>query len=530
MRAFLCIPVTLAAGIATSLADVESEQTRAAMAITGALPALQSTAVDYARSQLPPNAVKGIYGESVAHRVMQSQLLTRDSWHAITPRSGPQGFDHLHIRLDSSGNPIDMVVGETKYGSSRLGMTKDGIQLGRDWVRKRLHGLGKRYLVVAASEKIVAKKLPFSPGRQVSVVLSNGRQCHFWKASSQDPNWHYDGKADDLAEARKKASSMGDFLCKAAKGEVPYRVVHHQVHSTQKMTITWYTHDRDGRRILLSKNVLSLSPKFSTTGVLTTEAEKELAKLVLKQMPWLTNGEARQLAREINRSGSSNKLLSGVSRFLVLGRATLMNGGIAGALDAGMGLVEGGALSLGRTATTFGVAGVGGTVQGLLRGGVLGNICSGSSAGYTGGFASGGGLLAAAFVAVEAYHALAGAQDATTMARNSALALSGPLASAATFGLVAAFGTASTGTAISSLSGIAAYNAAMAWLGGGSIAAGGYGMLLGGAVLGGVAVVATAALYMCFRMYDAAQERTRITLKVNWLNDPNVLRKVIKSN
>ena len=55
-------------------------------------------------------------------------------------------------------------------------------------------------------------------------------------------------------------------------------------------------------------------------------------------------------------------------------------------------------------------------------------------------------------------------------------------------------------------------------------------MLLGGAVLGGVAVVATAALYMCFRMYDAAQERTRITLKVNWLNDPNVLRKVIKSN
>ncbi len=530
MRAFLCIPVTLAAGIATSLADVESEQTRAAMAITGALPALQSTAVDYARSQLPPNAVKGIYGESVAHRVMQSLLPTRDSWYAITPRSGPQGLDHLHIRMDSSGKPIDMVVAETKYGTSRLGMTKDGIQLGRDWVRERLRGLGKRYLVVAASEKIVAKKLPFSPGRQVSVVLSNGRQCHFWKASSQDPNWHYDGKADDLAEARKKASSMGDFLCKAAQGKVPYHVVLNQVHSAQKMTITWYTHDRNGRNIPLSKNVLSLPPKFSTTGVLTPAEEKELAKLVLKQMPWLTNGEARRFAQDMNKSVDSNNLLSGLSRLKALGRPMIMNGGIAGALDAGMGLVEGGTLSLGRTATTFSVAGVGGTIQGLLRGGVPGNICSGGFAGHVSRFASGGGLLASAFVAAEAYHALTGAQDATTTARNSALALSGPLASAATFGLVAAFGTASTGTAISSLSGIAAYNATMACLGGGSIVAGGGGMLWGGLALGGVAVVATAALYVCFRMYDAAQERTRITLKVNWLNDPNVLRKVIKSN
>lgn len=530
MRAFLCIPVTLAAGLATSLADVESEQTRVAMGITGALPALQHTTVDYARSQLPPNAVKGIYGESVAHRVMQSQLPTRESWHAITPRSGPQGFDHLHIRLDSSGNPIDMVVGETKYGTSRLGMTKDGIQLGRDWVQERLHGLGKRYLDIADSEKIVAKKLPLSPGRQVSVVLANGRQCHFWKASSLDPNWHYDGHAGDLPEALKRASSMGDFLCKAAKGEVPYRVVHHQVHSTQKMTITWYTHGRDGRNIPLSKSVLSLSPKFSTTGVLTPEAEKELAKHILKQMPGLSDGKARQLAQEINRSVSSGKLLSGVSRFWALGRPSLMNGGIAGALDAGMGLVEGGAISLGRTAATFGVAGVGGTVQGLLRGRVPSNICPGSSAGYTGGFASGGGLLAAAFVAVEVYDALSGAQDATATARNSALALSGPLASAAAFGLVAAFGSASTGTAISSLSGIAAYNATMACLGGGSIAAGGGGMLAGGLALGGVAVLATAVLYVCFRMYDAAQERTRITLKVNWLNDPNVLQKVIKSN
>ncbi len=48
------------------------------------------------------------------------------------------------------------------------------------------------------------------------------------------------------------------------------------------------------------------------------------------------------------------------------------------------------------------------------------------------------------------------------------------------------FGVASTGTAIGSLSGAAATNATLAWLGGGSLAAGGGGMALGSVVLGGV--------------------------------------------
>ncbi len=45
------------------------------------------------------------------------------------------------------------------------------------------------------------------------------------------------------------------------------------------------------------------------------------------------------------------------------------------------------------------------------------------------------------------------------------------------------FGTASTGTAISALSGAAATNAALAWLGGGALAVGGGGMAAGQALL-----------------------------------------------
>ena len=62
----------------------------------------------------------------------------------------------------------------------------------------------------------------------------------------------------------------------------------------------------------------------------------------------------------------------------------------------------------------------------------------------------------------------------------------GTATAAATTSLVALLATASTGTAIGGLSGAAANSAILAWLGGGSLAAGGGGLAVGSVVLGGV--------------------------------------------
>jgi len=70
-----------------------------------------------------------------------------------------------------------------------------------------------------------------------------------------------------------------------------------------------------------------------------------------------------------------------------------------------------------------------------------------------------------------------------------AVALSG--VPTAVTSLVAACATASTGTAISTLSGAAASNAVLAWLGGGSLAAGGMGVAGGTAVLSALTWTAT---------------------------------------
>jgi hypothetical protein len=66
--------------------------------------------------------------------------------------------------------------------------------------------------------------------------------------------------------------------------------------------------------------------------------------------------------------------------------------------------------------------------------------------------------------------------------------VAGAAAGQAATGLATSVGVAGTGAAISGLSGAAAWNATLAWLGGGSLAAGGGGMALGTVVLGGITV------------------------------------------
>lgn len=90
-----------------------------------------------------------------------------------------------------------------------------------------------------------------------------------------------------------------------------------------------------------------------------------------------------------------------------------------------------------------------------------------------------------------------------------AVAAMGP---SAAMGVATTFGVASTGTAISSLSGAAATNAALAWLGGGALASGGGGMAAGGAFLAlagpiGVAIAGVALLGSSIVLLITAKEK-----------------------
>lgn len=88
---------------------------------------------------------------------------------------------------------------------------------------------------------------------------------------------------------------------------------------------------------------------------------------------------------------------------------------------------------------------------------------------------------------------------------------------AATQGVMA-LGAASTGTAIGSLSGAAATNATLAWLGGGSLAAGGGGVAAGTAVLSGVAAapaVLVGGVFLLHKGRGAAAKAERFASDVD---------------
>ena len=97
------------------------------------------------------------------------------------------------------------------------------------------------------------------------------------------------------------------------------------------------------------------------------------------------------------------------------------------------------------------------------------------------------------------------------------------LGPSAAMAVATTFGVASTGTAISALSGAAAANAALAWLGGGALAVGGGGMAAGSTLLAltgpvgwGVAgtVVLGTAVYLRSRNRKYAKEATESRVKV----------------
>ena len=92
------------------------------------------------------------------------------------------------------------------------------------------------------------------------------------------------------------------------------------------------------------------------------------------------------------------------------------------------------------------------------------------------------------------------------------MAAMGPTAA---MGVATAFGVASTGTAISALSGAAASNAALAWLGGGALAAGGGGIAAGEALLGlagpiGWAIAGIALLGSGIAFYKQKTDKERL--------------------
>ncbi len=97
----------------------------------------------------------------------------------------------------------------------------------------------------------------------------------------------------------------------------------------------------------------------------------------------------------------------------------------------------------------------------------------------------------------------------------------------AAMGIATTFGVASTGTAISALSGAAATNAALAWLGGGALAAGGGGMAAGNALLAlagpiGWTIAGVSLLTSCLMFFKTKSAKQRLENIYTLISDRDI--------
>ena len=478
----------------------------------------------------------GNIGETLAaQNVLATQLRNSGNWIALSPRVGRQGLDHIFIKTDSNGNPRGLIVGESKYGNSQLGMTKDGIQMGSRWTSKRLIAMGNRYTKLSSVTKI--EKAPWIGSHQeMKVVLKSGKEVAFWRQGTHD-SWKFSGTEQELAEAQKQAFVYGEYLKAAGEGTITYRSRIFQIKQNGDDIIITI---KDASNVDTLKTIAKLpeGQKIVLTNAMNQKIDPQtIAAELKKKLPHLSDDEIKAMAEKL--SSNVKGLTIPLSKWQITGKLAATAGiasGISIAMDVVMQWIGEEKVDLGRTAITGGAV-FAGTMAGqalnlglnhwrwsqhMLKAlsGKLG--CSASMLGSAASSAVGGSVVSA-LIAYGMY--FAGYSDLETanvsVVAGSVASLVAVATNVGMFSLAASVGTASTGTAISALSGAAAKSAAFAWFAGGAKAAGGLGAAVGGCVVGGVVIVAgLAANYAVIATYEAvveAKDRERIQILLHKL-------------
>ncbi len=511
-----------------------------------------------AKSLINERLLKGEIGEAIRDQTVGRYLHQSGQWINVSPRLGPQGLDHVSIQLDENGTPRRLMVDETKFGSSKLGVTKSGdVQMGEKWIGDRLNGLASRYTKIAAlaQDGISSAKMPeeLSAKQFLRVPIGDSESVLFWRSGG---SWNYDGPAELLPKAAQQLQNMASLFRAGADGRIdfPKRIFLVKIdENILKVNILDATAvDAAGGNLNQLPVKAKLDIPLNRTVWASETFETKTVEMLRSQMPYLDADEARRLAQGIQTTAKTAEDALAQSSFKNFTTVEAAKAGTAGVLIAvpieiafqlidggqvdwqrvaGVGVLAGGSAAIGSTlgnATTFALlrTEAGYSLSRYTASSAIAELVGLNSASRLAsgvGGVVGGGMTGILF----AYGGYGlGYYDLKTANRlgvaNGIGAAAGAATYAATLGLIATYGTASTGTAISTLGGGAAFNASMAWLGGGSVASGGLGVA-GGTVfltagVGVVIVGVTAAVMYGFHAADEYQDNIRLSKTIEYLS------------
>jgi hypothetical protein len=491
--------------------DIAASATATATSVVGTT--LSRPDVAFSRTLITPHILRGNLGERVMAEFLLPQLDATGSWIPVPSQFGPHGLDGVYIEF-RNGQPSEIFVAESKYGTAKL---SDG-QMTANYVAKNLTKVAARYGAVRealfADNVSLGKAIPPKGAPHVvKVHLANGEVVTFWRESTRN-GWKCDrlnvpkeavGQA--LSDTERNINSAAADPSKVGRFVYRTRITADQL----IMEIHPVVGERNGNVVLGAPTVNQLVLTADDLANLKTMTALEIRRVLYRKAPHLTSDHIDNLAEKIVQGQKLDDVLAGFGRkqlYSQFGMSSLKTAGIGGILAVG-GEALGQFLSDGQLDASrlgkVGALGLGATGLGTASGqvvtlaatkaGTLNSVARQVGLGSTRfggqilGGTSGGIVTTVAF----AYGGLAmGLYDLQTANLLAGTGATGVVASLAVApGLMWAagtFGVASTGTAISTLSGAAATNASLAWLGSGG------GLLASGTVAGGTIVIGAATL------------------------------------
>ncbi len=457
------------------------------------------------------------------------------TWAALTPaRRGRSGIDNIFVRMRADGTPTRVSVVEAKFESSRLGNTRLGKQMSRNWVSPKLKDAADLYRGAAnslARGEPSSNLLRLRVGGRLTVPLSGKRSAVLDLRTNRI--FSQGGGVVTRSEMITQSRRISAHLIAAADGRVPYTP---QIYRLQARDGQWQL----AVEVLEAAHGKVLRRRIFGEGTPTWQRLRPILRRTLTDMlremgcpDELAGGMADKVLHD-PYSLSMLQKIPRVSWSLGL-REGLLKAGLPAAvlsmlIDLTLTAIHGRSIKFARTLKTGALAGAGGIVGYYVASQIQARVLAspaaraiaavlpladagGSVAGGLGGAI--GGTVASVAIAMLGYlMGLYDKRDAKWIAASGvASSMAAVLFSGGTMGLVMAFGTAGTGAAISGLSGIAATNAALALLGGGTLAAGGGGVAAGVTVLSGGAAAVAIAIglgVMGFSRHLAAKDAQRL--------------------
>lgn len=475
--------------------------------------------------------LKGVIGERIMHDTLRMQ-----GWNFVHPNLGStarQGIDGIYIKYDAQGNPRQLMVGEAKYGTSQLNMTKDGQQSSTAWYNARLKQTSQRYAAGAKAFRDQAswKRSNTPPPAEANasrVPLGQGKYADVW-LSADGKTWNaYSKSAVSGTQISNALTKTSKYLASAAEGKVRYR--------------------SNIFRVTPKGNTFVISVTNINTGVtqafdLPKQLRGKVGKYIIDEMALLISKntrlslpESRRVAQEFlskckNSSDAMDRFKASpaFSREAIFGstlKSSLAGFSLAMVIDAFSQYASNQKIDVEQLAKVSMLGAVSGfsakTAANILTIGLAKNgLMSGM---YKFVPSTTAAVLATSIFAYGDYllgnGTLEAANRSFIIGAGSALAYG--LGTTGLMAGVAMFGTASTGTPIAALSGAAAAKATLAYLGFGSVASGGLGVAGGALVLTGfgtiVAAVAVPVIMGVMNYMDKQERHQMIEGRLRFLS------------